>query len=146
MCASRGQMMADRATRTRRCDVSRYVGVAAAVLLGAAATNMGWRAWPDETSGYIFVGCCASFSILLALLVMNAYRVFWVALACGLTIGYMLQVAWCQFAFVVAPWPLRKNEPICSDGVGGYLTVAGLAAALWLAVKLLDVLTTARAR
>ena len=97
---------------------------ALALLLAGLAWNNGWKWAPPEHAGRVFVASSGAF--IAALLLWGALLVR------SKPIGYALQVAGCNALYIVAPWPVRTNDELCSTRIGLPLGLLGL----WMATML----------
>ena len=103
-----------------RCDV------AAALLLIGTARHYGWALFPDGTKALASKGLGAVAALCLLALVVMAWRSRLVLLTAAWLAWEELQVVLCSFWFMVDPWLIKPEQPMCSARAGFDIGALGI--------------------
>lgn len=116
----------------------RYFSVAVLLFYAGAVHGIAWRHASDAMRPYVWNTTGAILIVVLALLVLNAYRSLWVAMTCIMIATYSTRVAWCSISWMLSPWPIVPGEELCSDRLGAFMTTLGALALLAVGLLMLD--------
>jgi hypothetical protein len=115
--------------------------LAAALLLIGAVRHYGWALFPDGHKALAAKGLNAATMLCVLALVVYVWRSRLVILTAAWLAWEELQVVLCSFWFMVDPWPIKQEQPMCSARAGfdigaiGIMFVALLAYACAIPAK-----------
>lgn len=100
-----------------------------ALLAAGLMRHYGWDLFPEGTEGVASKGLGGALTALLVGIVYSLRPSVEMA-AVSLWLAWEnAQIAVCSFWWVLDPWPLKPNVPMCSDRVGADLGAVGVVAA-----------------
>lgn len=132
-----------RLSPTSASDLRRVLALVAGLTLISCVRHYGWLAFPAQHQPVASKGLGGLALLASGWLIYWAFenrQKAWALPALAVWSWQEVQVAGCSFLYIVSPWPVAPNQPICSALVGLDLGAASLVATAflvrWLAVRL----------
>jgi len=107
----------------------RYAALALGLLLVGLVHNNLHKFVPVEMKPWVWNITGALYPVVLLVLIALIWNHWSITLVCLLLIGFSLQVAGCSALYMVAPWPIKEGDELCSARFHAPLGLIGV----WLA-------------